>query len=106
MAGAGGLSKSVARWDPPEGVRETPVLPPVRGEPDVTESSVRNQLLAALPRDVLSRLLPGLHPVLLTLRKSLMTPDAAIETVYFVESGWVSLVQVLEDGSHAEVGIV
>jgi CRP-like cAMP-binding protein len=35
-----------------------------------------------------------------------MTPNTEVEAVYFVESGWVSLVSVLEDGAEAEVGIV
>ncbi len=72
----------------------------------MAESKVRNRLLEALPLDVLSRLLPRLRPVPLAVRNSLMAPNAAIEAVYFVESGWVSLVQVLEDGAQAEVGII
>jgi CRP-like cAMP-binding protein len=72
----------------------------------VPESSIRNLLLTALPPEVLSRLLPNLHSIPLTIRNSLMAPDTEVEAVYFVESGWVSLVSVLEDGAHAEVGIV
>jgi CRP-like cAMP-binding protein len=35
-----------------------------------------------------------------------MTPNAEVEAAYFVESGWVSLVMLLDDGAEAEVGIV
>jgi CRP-like cAMP-binding protein len=67
---------------------------------------VRNQLLAALSPDILSRLLPKLRPVPLTVRETLIVPDTPIQSVWFVESGWVSLVTTLEDGTQAEVGLV
>jgi CRP-like cAMP-binding protein len=67
---------------------------------------VRNQLLALLPPDVLSRLLPRMRPTALIVRDTLMTPDAIIPSVWFVESGFVSLVTALEDGTQAEVGLV
>jgi hypothetical protein len=69
-------------------------------------SAVRNRLLAALPADVLNQLLPKLHRVSLTMRKSLATPQTPIEAVYFVESGWVSMVADLDEGAQAEVGII
>lgn len=68
--------------------------------------AVRNQLLAALSPEVLSRLLPRMRSFSLTSRERLITPDVPIEAVYFVESGWVSLVATLEDGSQAEVGLI
>jgi CRP-like cAMP-binding protein len=67
---------------------------------------VRNQLLAALPREVLESLLPKLRRVSLAVRDSIVAPGEVIEAVYFVESGWVSLVTTLEDGTQAEVGLV
>ena len=69
-------------------------------------SAVRNRLLAALPADVLNQLLPKLQRVSLTMRKSLATPQEPIEAVYFVESGWVSMVANLDEGAQAEVGII
>jgi CRP-like cAMP-binding protein len=66
----------------------------------------RNQLLAALPPEVLSRLSSRLHPVAMTIRQVLFVPDVSFESVYFVESGWISLVTSLDDGSQAEVGLV
>jgi CRP-like cAMP-binding protein len=67
---------------------------------------VRNQLLAALPPKVLASLAPKLRQVSLAVRDSLIAPGKVIEAVYFVESGWVSLVTTLEDGTQAEVGLV
>jgi CRP-like cAMP-binding protein len=69
-------------------------------------AGVRNRLLGSLPPDVLSRLLPRMRPVSLTVRDNLMTPDAIIRSVWFVESGFVSLVTALDDGTQAEVGLV
>jgi len=69
-------------------------------------AAVRNRLLAALPPDVLGRLLPRMRPLSLSMRDSLITPETAIDAVYFVEGGWVSLVASLEDGTQAEVGLI
>src|SRR3954451_5422270 len=66
----------------------------------------QNRLLAALPPNIVSRLLPDLHPIALTLRETLIAPDTPIEAVYFVESGWVSLVVTMIDGAQAEVGLI
>jgi CRP-like cAMP-binding protein len=72
----------------------------------MAEPSVRNRLLTGLPPEVLAQLSRHLRSVPLTVRNTLITPNTEIAAAYFVESGWVSLVSVLEDGSHAEVGIV
>lgn len=69
-------------------------------------NGIRNQLLTALPADVLDRLMPNLRRRTLGLRVSLMAPEKPIEAVYFVESGWISLVTTLEDGTQAEVGLI
>jgi CRP-like cAMP-binding protein len=66
----------------------------------------RNALLRALPPNVLAELAPAFHPVSLSLRDTLFAPDAVIQSVYFVEDGWVSLVATLDDGAQAEVGLV
>ena len=39
-------------------------------------------------------------------RQGLLSPGAPIEAIFFVESGWVSMVAQLEDGSQAEVGLI
>ena len=67
---------------------------------------VQNRLLAALPSDVLTTLLPKLSAVVLSLRQVIYSPDTAIEAVYFPEAGMISLVANLEDGMQAEVGII
>jgi CRP-like cAMP-binding protein len=66
----------------------------------------RNRLLAALPPEALGRLWPQLKPAELPFREVLHKPGVPIETVYFPESGWVSMVATLEDGDGAEVGLV
>ena len=67
---------------------------------------VRNRLLASLPPAVLASLLPKLSPVILMLRQVICPPDTVIEAVYFPESGMISLVDTLEDGMRAEVGVI
>ena len=69
-------------------------------------SAVRNRLLAALPPEVLNQLLPKLHRVPLTVRDPLAAPEKPIEAVYFVESGWASMVANLDEGAQAEVGLI
>ncbi len=66
----------------------------------------RNRLLAALPAEDLARLRPRLEPVEFPLRHILQASDEPITAVYFPESGWVSMMALLADGSSAEVGIV
>jgi hypothetical protein len=68
--------------------------------------AVRNRLLAALPPENLAQLLPKLHPVSLPLRKALLAPQERIEAVYFIESGWASVVAQLNDGTQAEIGLI
>jgi hypothetical protein len=59
-----------------------------------------------LPSGALARLLPKLHAVALPVRRTLLVPQERIEAVYFVESGWVSMVAHLDDGTQADVGLV
>src|SRR4051812_45318779 len=66
----------------------------------------RNRLLAALPPDALAALWPRLEPVELGFRKVRHEPEKPIATVYFPETGWVSMLAYLEDGDVAEVGLV
>ena len=68
--------------------------------------AVKNQLLAGLPPEVLSRLLSRMRSFSLRIRETLITPDTTIEAVYFVESGFISLVATLDDGTQAEVGLI
>ncbi|MBW4623306.1 MAG: Crp/Fnr family transcriptional regulator [Cyanosarcina radialis HA8281-LM2] len=66
----------------------------------------KNQLLAALPNEEYERLLPNLEPVSLELKKRLYTSDKPIEYVYFVETGVVSLLALLETGKPIEIATV
>jgi CRP-like cAMP-binding protein len=73
--------------------------------PSTESPAPRNRLLSALPPEVLARLWPRLKPVELSLRTALHKVGVPITTVYFPETGWVSLLTYLEDGDAAEVGL-
>ena len=79
-------------------------MPDTRSTP--TPQTVRNRLLRLLPLADLERLLPRLEPVELSLKSVLLEPGAAIESVHFVETGTVSIIAMLDDGTRVEVGLV
>jgi CRP-like cAMP-binding protein len=62
-----------------------------------------NQLLAALPPDVLARIAPALDVVPLKLKEFLQKAHEPIRHVYFPGGGFISLVTVLKDGGMVEV---
>jgi hypothetical protein len=71
------------------------VLPPLPRGANMSGSgpltAPRNQLLAALPQDVLASLMPKLQHISLGLREHLIVPDKTIEAVYLskvVGSPW------------------
>jgi len=66
----------------------------------------RNRLLAALPAEDLARIWLRLDAVEFGLRDVIQVPDEPMSAVYFPESGWVSMMALMVDGSAAEVGIV
>ena len=66
----------------------------------------RNRLLRALPAVELKRLLPRLERVSLEVREVVLDNDVPIEHVYFVESGVVSIVGILSDGTSVETATV
>jgi CRP-like cAMP-binding protein len=68
--------------------------------------ALRNRLLAALPPDNIARLRPKLSKVELPLRQVLHQPEVPIDTVYFPETGWASMIAYMEDGDAAEVGLI
>ena len=68
--------------------------------------TVRNHLLAALPPEILSALVPKLAAVDLPQRQILHAAEAPIEAIYFPEDGMVSLVAGLEEGGQGEVGVI
>ena len=68
--------------------------------------TTRNRLLQALPPEELAALWPRLEPVELELKQILQVPEVPMEAVYFIETGWISMIATLEDGDGAEVGLV
>jgi CRP-like cAMP-binding protein len=70
------------------------------------QPAVRNRLLAALSPDDFSLLAPALMPMRLELKRVLYEPYQPVRTVYFPESGIVSMLAPLEEGRFMEVGLV
>ena len=66
----------------------------------------KNQLLAVLPNDVLTRWLPHLELVDMPLGEVLYESSGKMTHVYFPEDCIVSLLFVLENGSSAEIAVV
>jgi len=66
----------------------------------------RNRLLAALPSSMLAALRPLLVPVRLTAPQTLHVGGEPVAAVHFVETGFVSMVARLKDGTLAEVRLV
>lgn len=65
-----------------------------------------NRLLAALPRNEYNALAPQLERVPLIYNENIYEPGAVIDHVYFPESGIISLLSRVDEGSSIEVGIV
>jgi CRP-like cAMP-binding protein len=64
----------------------------------------RNSLLAQLPRDLVERL--RLRSLDLPVNTPINEPNLPIETVYFPESGVLSVVSVLQNGTSIEIGTI
>src|SRR5215216_2304982 len=69
------------------------------------QSSLRNQLLAGLSREVFAPLQPLLEPVELELRRVLIEPNEPIEHVYFHEHGYTSIT-TNGQGNKIELGLI
>lgn len=67
---------------------------------------VRNQLLTLLSPDNLAGILPKLTSVVIELRQEICRQDGIISSVYFPQTGMISLVAQLGDGFQGEVGII
>ncbi|GJE62156.1 Crp/Fnr family transcriptional regulator [Methylobacterium trifolii] len=76
-------------------------------EPDnrIPRPFPRNHLLAALTAEDLGRLRPGLESVALTIREILIPAHLAVEHVYFVEDGIVSLIADVAE-RRIEIGLI
>src|SRR5581483_11074937 len=84
------------------------VLLPARWEEHMARAppKIANRLLAGLPAKALAQLRRHLEPVSLPRGQILTKPGARIDDVYFPESGMVSLVHPLTDGTQIEVGVI
>jgi CRP-like cAMP-binding protein len=72
----------------------------------LTQSAVRNRLLTGLPLDAFELLAPSLEPVALSFKEVLYDADEPIGFIYFIETGMVSMLALLEAGDLLEVGVV
>ncbi|MEO8153691.1 MAG: Crp/Fnr family transcriptional regulator, partial [Rhizobacter sp.] len=66
----------------------------------------RNQLLAALPGDLLERWRPQLEWVAMPLGQVLYESGGTLSHVYFPTSSIVSMLYVMENGASAEIAVV
>src|SRR4051794_13801200 len=69
-------------------------------------TTTRNGLLATLPAEIRAALLPKFEAVPVYPRQVLFRPGTRSDAVYFLESGWLSMVASLDDGTQGEVGCV
>src|SRR5437762_5418914 len=74
--------------------------------PSANRRPTANRLLAALPEDVLDRVVPQLDVIPLKLRRFLHEAGEPIREVYFPGGGFCSIVTVLKDGTMVEVATV
>jgi CRP-like cAMP-binding protein len=74
--------------------------------PKLSQSSVRNRLLAALPAADFALIRPHLEPVPLGQSDVIIQAHAPIEHVYFLEAGVTSIVTRTERDRRIEIGLV
>jgi CRP-like cAMP-binding protein len=74
--------------------------------PHPIHATVRNRILSALPAAEFKLAAEKLHRVELTLGQSLHRAGEPIEQVFFVESGFISVLSMLSDGSPLEIGLI
>jgi CRP-like cAMP-binding protein len=65
-----------------------------------------NRLLDALSEEEFRNIAPNLEHVTLTLGKILYQPQHLIEYVYFPQRSGISIINILENGSMVEVGLI
>jgi CRP-like cAMP-binding protein len=69
-------------------------------------SDYANLILAQLPPKVLEDLSRHLEPIPLEIRQNIYRPNEPMRYVYFVETGMISVVSLMNDGRSIEVGTV
>jgi CRP-like cAMP-binding protein len=77
-----------------------------KSTPAVSSHSYRNAILAKLSQQDLNGLREHLKPVELKIKQLIYQPNEKIEQIYFPESGMISLVSIMENGSSIEVGTI
>jgi CRP-like cAMP-binding protein len=70
------------------------------------QNTIKNRILAALPAAEFALLAGGLRRVELQLGETLHRAGDSIDEVYFPESGFISALTVLSDGSPLEIGLI
>jgi CRP-like cAMP-binding protein len=65
-----------------------------------------NQLLASLSPPDLARLQPHLTAVSLKVKQELERPNRPIENIYFMETGFASVVAMQSEGTQIEIGLI
>jgi CRP-like cAMP-binding protein len=71
-----------------------------------SRSDFRNVILSRLSRERLESLRPHLRPVELEVKQGIYQPNQPIKDAYFVETGMISVVSIMEDGRSIEVGTI
>lgn len=74
--------------------------------PLIDQTAVKNRLLAALPTAELAVISNRLTLVTMDLGQTLHTQGEVIEHVYFVETGFISALNVLSDGHPLEIELI
>jgi CRP-like cAMP-binding protein len=70
------------------------------------QQTIKNQILAAIPKDEYERLLSELEYVSLPLGQILYKSGEVIEHVYFPNDALISLITHMKDGTTIEVGLI
>lgn len=70
------------------------------------QNIIKNRILAVLPVAEFALLAVGLQRIELHLGETLHRAGERIDTVYFPESGFISALTVLSDGSPLEIGLI
>src|SRR5437016_5760048 len=78
----------------------------VSTNPHAVHRPAGNLILSFLPPHEFDRLQPSLESVEMPQGQVLYESSAAIDHVYFVDQGMISVVSVMQDGSSIEVGTI
>ena len=73
---------------------------------DGNNNSIHNEILLALPQAESEILFPKLEFIRLKVHHVLQEPGDALKSVYFCNSGMISILSVFADGKSVEVGVV